>query len=100
MIVDLNQNYRIRTRPGNYVLERVVRDEDGEIIVGKSGKQKIKNLGFFGNMKQALSEALKFDMEDKYTRVSMQKYLEIYQNEVDSLNQLLPKVGEKNDSEN
>lgn len=93
MIVDLNSNYRVRTKPGNFILEKVLHDQNGEVLMTKTGRQRVKILGFFNNMQQALHESLQYDMEDNHIRISIQEYCRSYQQEVESLNQLLPEVG-------
>lgn len=77
MIVIINEDYQVKVdNYANYTLLKAVRDEYGAFKVGKDKSIEQKTIGYYSNMRRALTACIHLMLEDKYDVMELTQYLD------------------------
>lgn len=81
MIVIINEDYQVKVdNYANYTLLKTVRDESGAIKTGKDKLIEQKTIGYYSNMRQALTACIHLMLEDKHDVMELTQYLDELEN--------------------
>lgn len=77
MIVIINEDYQVKVdNYANYTLLKAVRDESGAIKIGNDKLTEQKTIGYYSNMRQALTACIHLMLEDRYDVMELTQYLD------------------------